>query len=168
MSGLGPGSPAIAAGLRAGDVIVAINGQRMETAGDVVDYVSGQAIGGRVELQYVRNGKKGTAVAVLGELPGGELAAASAEEGGAGLALQTLTPALAESLGLKREVRGAAITEVDAGGPRREGGAGRRRGHRRDRSQGDPHGRRCSGRSCGHRASADTCSGCAGRLARGS
>lgn len=122
VSGLGPGSPAIAAGLRAGDVIVAIDGQRIETAGDVVDYVSGQAIGGRVELQYVRNGKKSTAAAVLGELPGGELAAASAEEGGAGLALQTLTPALAESLGLKREVRGAAITEVMPGGAAEKAG----------------------------------------------
>ena len=115
VSGLTPGSPAVMAGLRPGDIIVAIDARPMESAGDVVDYVSAQAIGGHVKIDYVRDGKKATIAAVLGELPGGDLAAAGVEEGIAGLALQTVTPPLAESLGLKRDVKGAAITEVAPG-----------------------------------------------------
>jgi len=122
VSGLTPGSPAVMAGLRPGDVIVALDGRPMETAGDVVDYVSAQAIGGHVKIDYVRDGKKATIAAVLGELPAGDLAAAAAEESVAGLALQTVTPPLAESLGLKRDVKGAAIAEVAPGGAAEKAG----------------------------------------------
>jgi serine protease Do len=122
VSGLTPGSPAVMAGLRPGDVIVAIDGRPMESAGDVVDYVSAQAIGGQVKIDYVRDGKKTTIGAVLGELPGGDLATAGAGESVAGLALQTVTPPLAESLGLKRDVKGAAITEVAPGGAAEKAG----------------------------------------------
>jgi len=116
------GLPGVMAGLRPGDIIVAIDGRPMESAGDIVDYVSAQAIGGHVKIDYVRDGKKATIAAVLGELPGGDLATAGVEEGVAGLALQTVTPPLAESLGLKRDVKGAAITEVAPGGAAEKAG----------------------------------------------
>jgi len=70
----------------------------------------------------VRAGKKSAVAVVLGELPGGETVEAAAEDRGLGLALQTVTPALAESLGLKREVRGAAVVEVAPGSPAEKAG----------------------------------------------
>ena len=117
VSGLTPQSPAASSGLRTGDVIVGLDKKPVESAGDVVDYVSDQGIGSKIQVQYVRDGKKATLAVVLGELPNGESPAALSDDSGFGLALQTLTPQLAESLGLRRDVKGAAIVEVAAGSP---------------------------------------------------
>jgi len=122
VSGLTPASPAASSGLRTGDVIVGLDKQRIESAGDVVDYVSDQTIGSKIQVQYVRDGKKGALAVVLGELPNGESPAALSDDAGFGLALQTVTPQLAESLGLRRDVKGAAIVEVGAGSPAEKAG----------------------------------------------
>jgi serine protease Do len=122
VSGLTPSSPAASSGLRMGDVIVGLDKQRIESAGDVVDYVSEQAIGGKIQVQYVRDGKKNAISVVLAELPNGEQPAAIGGESGYGLALQTVTPPLAESLGLRRDTKGAAIVEIAAGSPAEKAG----------------------------------------------
>ncbi len=122
VSGLSPASPAAASGLRAGDVIVGLDKQHIESSGDVVDYVSSQTIGSTIQVQYVRGGKQATVAVVLAELPNGEPPGAMTDESGFGLALQTVTPQLAESLGLRRDVRGAAIVEVASGSPAEKAG----------------------------------------------
>jgi serine protease Do len=112
-----PGGPAGKAGMRAGDVITEVNNQKIAGAGDVVDFVSNQPIGARVLLHYVREGRPAQTQVALGELPD-EDARQNAEQGQAklGLALQTLTPQLAESLGLDPRTRGAVVAEVAPGG----------------------------------------------------
>jgi serine protease Do len=108
-----PGGPAAKAGLRAGDFITDLDGKKMDGAGDVIDYVSTRGIGSHVAVGVWRDGKKQSIDVVLGELP---------SQGGAGaqpklgLALQTLTPRLAESLGLDPRTHGAVVAEVTAGG----------------------------------------------------
>jgi serine protease Do len=111
-----PGGPSDKAGLRAGDVITDIDGHKMEGAGDVIDYVGAQSLGKRVAVGYLRDGRRATAEVTLGELPSGE-AQASPEAPKLGLALQTLSPQLAQSLGLDPHTRGAVITEVAAASP---------------------------------------------------
>jgi serine protease Do len=110
-----PGGPAAKAGLRAGDVITELDGRKMEAAGDVIDYVSGRAIGTRVVVSLVRDGKPQKAAVDLGELPSAE-ARAGAPTQKLGLALQTLTPELAESMGIERSTHGAVVAEVAPGG----------------------------------------------------
>ena len=66
---LTPGGPAGKAGMRPGDVITEINNQKISGAGDVVDYVSGQNIGTKVTLHYVRDGKPAQTQVALAELP---------------------------------------------------------------------------------------------------
>ena len=110
-----PGGPAAKAGLRAGDVIVAIDGRKMESSGDVIDYVSTRPIGSRVSVAVVRDGKPQTVAVELGELPSVE-ARAGAPAQKLGLALQTLTPELAQSMGIERGTRGAVVAEVAPGG----------------------------------------------------
>jgi serine protease Do len=100
--------------MRAGDVITEIDGHKMETAGDVIDYVSTRGIGSRVSVGLVRDGKPQKIAVQLGELPSTE-ARAGAPAQKLGLALQTLTPELAESMGLERGARGAVVAEVAAG-----------------------------------------------------
>ncbi len=109
-----PGGPAARAGLRAGDFITDIDGKKMEGAGDVIDYVSTRGIGARVAVGIWRDGKRQAIDVVLGELPSPDGHGGSS--GKLGLGLQTLTPRLAESLGLDPRTRGAVVAEVAAGG----------------------------------------------------
>ena len=101
--------------MRAGDVITEIDGHKMEAAGDVIDYVSTRAIGSRVAVGLVRDGKAQKVAVELGELPSAD-GRAGAPTHKLGMALQTLTPELAESMGIERGTRGAVVAEVAPGG----------------------------------------------------
>jgi serine protease Do len=50
-----PGSPADRAGLRAGDVVTAINGHAVKSGNDLVNPVADTPIGGTVHVEYMRN-----------------------------------------------------------------------------------------------------------------
>jgi serine protease Do len=122
---LTPGGPAGKAGMRPGDVITEVNERKIVGAGDVVDYVSNQNIGARVLLHYVRDGRPAQTQVALGELPDEDARVAEGEGAGPGkigMALQTLTPDVAASLGMDRATRGAVVTDVLAGSPAEQAG----------------------------------------------
>ena len=105
--------------MRPGDVITEVNNQKINGAGDVVDYVSTQNIGTKVTLHFVREGKPAQTQVALAELPD-EDQRQTAElqgQGKIGLGLQTLTPDVASSLGLERGTKGAVVTDVAPGSP---------------------------------------------------
>jgi serine protease Do len=111
-----PGGPAAKAGLKAGDVIVEIDGQKVTDASDVIDYVGTRTIGSRVNVTLVRDGKKQALPVVLGELPSPDRRD-GAQAARLGMALQTLTPDLAQSMGFESDTRGAVVAEVAPGSP---------------------------------------------------
>ncbi len=121
---LTPGGPAGKAGMRPGDVITEVNNQKISGAGDVVDYVSGQNIGAKVTLHFVREGKPAQTQVALAELPDEDQrqAAEAQGQGKIGLGLQTLTPDVASSLGLERGTHGAVVTDVLKGSPAESAG----------------------------------------------
>jgi serine protease Do len=112
-----PGGPAERAGIRPKDVVTKIDRQQIEGASDVVSYISEQPIGQQVTLSYVRDGKPGQVKVTLAELPTEEDEAkiSSLEDGKIGLALQTLSPEIAQGLGLPAGTKGAVVTEVAPG-----------------------------------------------------
>jgi serine protease Do len=118
VTGIVPGSPAAQANLREGDVITKLGDHNVETAGDVVDYVSSQPIGSKTRLEYLREGKSQTVEVTLrempseGQQPGGEV----------GVELQTLTDQIGQSLGIPRGTKGAVIAEVKPGSPAADAG----------------------------------------------
>ncbi len=111
-----PGGPASKAGFRAGDVITRIDDQKIEGGGDVVNYVSSRSIGSRVTVAFLRDGRVSSAQVTLGELPDKDAHAAEAvEQQKVGVALQSLTPDLARSLGLDPNSTGAVVAEIVPG-----------------------------------------------------
>jgi serine protease Do len=110
-----PSSPADKAGVRAGDILTQIDAQKIQSAADVVDYVSARKVGTKVTLTYLRDGKPGRVAVTLGELPENPYAAAGpdVQKDKIGVNLQTLTPETSSYLGLGRDAQGAVVTDVE-------------------------------------------------------
>ena len=113
-------TPAARAGLKRGDVIVAMNGQPVTSANDLRLRVSETAPGTTVKLQFSRDGRTQDVSVALGELPEKAEKAGTEENGGSGLEgveVQPLTPDIAEQLELPAGTRGVVITSVDPASP---------------------------------------------------
>ena len=118
-------SPAQAAGLEPGDVIVSFDGKMIDKMRDLPRIVAETKIGKTVPVAVIRNGKSIEVQVTLGELEKAELVGIVNEEpkGGAesfeklGFSVKNLTAALAGDLGLDADARGVVVTEVAEGGP---------------------------------------------------
>jgi len=64
-----PGSPAQNAGLKAGDVIVKINGESVNSADKVQQFVEGKAVGESLQVQLKRGGQDVTIPVKAGQFP---------------------------------------------------------------------------------------------------
>jgi serine protease Do len=111
-----PNSPADKAGVHVGDVITQIDGQKIEGAADVVDYVAGQKVGAKLTVALLREGKASKSQVTLAELPANPYAMSEPQvkKEKIGVHLQTLTPEMASALGLAPDARGAVVTDVEA------------------------------------------------------
>jgi serine protease Do len=124
------GSPAAKAGLKRGDVILALNGRPMTDPGQLRNTVAMSAPGTKVPVEILRDNKKREITVELGELPREQTAArAGGEEGQSpvrlGFSVQNLTPDIARQLGYD-DTKGVVVTQID---PRSEAyQAGVRRG----------------------------------------
>jgi Do/DeqQ family serine protease len=120
-------SPAERAGVRAGDVITAVNGTRVDDANALRNRIAGTTPGSDVTLTILRDGKEEQLRAQLAELPGdketGERSSGNSGGGGQlGVTVEPLTPELASQLGLRRGTQGVVVTDVSQGGPAAEAG----------------------------------------------
>lgn len=102
------GSPAAAAGVRAGDEVIALDGQAVATALDVEISLIGRMAGDGVDLQLRRAGQSLTTTVVLAERPRPD--GAKLLEQKFGLAARLLRPDSATGGGL-------AVTKVEPGSP---------------------------------------------------
>lgn len=121
------GSPAEKAGVKAGDVIVKVDGQSVDGSKAVQRTILGKGIGQKVDLALWRDGKEQHVATTTAELPSD---AGEAQHGGngagnhgkIGLGLQSVTPPLAERLELPRGTKGAVVSQVRPGSPAEEAG----------------------------------------------
>ena len=108
------GSPADKAGIKAGDVIVSVNGETVEDARTLARRISALAPGTSVKLGVVRNGREDTLTLTLGELPRERQARANVEEQDN---RSTDVPRLGLSLApAKNGGEGVVVTSVDPNG----------------------------------------------------
>jgi len=119
--------PAEAAGLKQGDVIVEYDGMPVTESAELPLLVARTGVGKTVRLKVIREKDTQEFTVKVGELKEEDVAeAGGTSSDDLGLAVQTLTPELAENLNLEKTLKGVVITEVEPGGPAAE--AGLRRG----------------------------------------
>ena len=119
--------PAETAGIKQGDVIVEYDGKPVNDSAELPLLVARTPVGKTVKLKLIRGKETQTVSVKVQELKEEEAAQAggsTAED--LGLTVQTLTPEIAENLGIERNVKGVVVTQVDPGGPGAD--AGLRRG----------------------------------------
>lgn len=121
------GSPAASAGIKAGDVILSVNGAVVDDPKGLSRAIADLAPGDKAKLGLWRDGKKVTVDLTIGRFGGESTAAATtttapADTAGVavaelGVTLQTLSADQAQAMGLPEGSSGAIITDLDAKGP---------------------------------------------------
>lgn len=105
--------PAERGGVKTGDVIVSLDGKEIRDSAALPLQVARLTPGKTVQAKVLRDGKELTLPITVGENKEDEVVA-SVDTGELGLAVQTLTPDIAEELGLER-TEGVVITAVTPG-----------------------------------------------------
>ena len=126
-----PGEPAARAGIQQGDVILRVNGQEVTPDQTASFLIANSAVGSRIPIDIIRDGKPVRVTATVGQRPTEEqLAKLLGTDGGdeavdgdgaatvpaqqsLGLSLQPVTPELARAANLPAGARGVIITAVD-------------------------------------------------------
>ncbi|MFH1008704.1 MAG: Do family serine endopeptidase [Candidatus Latescibacterota bacterium] len=111
------------AGMQAGDVILEVNGERIENTSHLQRTIAQQDPGKRVELTVWRDGSKKKLRVQLGERPDAEQMAVHKEEEDSklGVQVQALTEDMGSQLGYQDE-KGVVVSWVDPNGPAAEKG----------------------------------------------
>ncbi len=125
------GSPAAAAGVQPGDVILSFDNQPIETVRSLPRAVAATPIGKNVPIKILRKGETVDLTVTVGQLPASEEAAddAAQDEGGGseeaapekeellGLSIAPLTEELRSQYGIGQSVEGVVITDVKPDSP---------------------------------------------------
>jgi serine protease Do len=117
-----PGSPAEKAGIQQGDIIIEFDGKAVSESKDLPRIVASTPVGKMITVKLSREGKnidRSLKVAEMKEQ--GEIASSSPAHKSLGIAVQDLTPEIAQGLGLKK-ADGAVVTQVEPGSPAAEAG----------------------------------------------
>jgi serine protease Do len=122
-----PDSPASRAGLKNGDVIDTLNGEKIENGSALQVAVSEIAPGTTIELGVLRNGSSQTLKVQVGEFhKDAEMAsdgeAAGPQKGKLGLAVAELTPDVRQQLHIPSQVNGVAVQSVRPASPAEDAG----------------------------------------------
>ncbi len=113
-----PNSPAATAGIERGDVVLELNGQKVDGPNDLSLRISQMSPGTVAHLRIFRNGQARDVNVTLSEFPEKPETAAGGQGAGLGAALQglqveNLTPDIARQLGLRTSQTGVVVTAVD-------------------------------------------------------
>lgn len=126
------GGAAARAGLKRGDVILALNGDTVTDPNTFRNNIASTPPGSAVSIKILRDGNEQELRATLGELVPEQRATQSTDDnssaspqtnsGTLGLAVQPLTPSVAQQLGIDAETQGLVVLQVDPSGPAADAG----------------------------------------------
>jgi serine protease Do len=119
-----PGSPAAAADLKTGDVILRAAGQPLNSAKDLSKLVAATKSGTSMTLRVVRDGQERDLTLTIGRMPDEDQVAAAPSEDAdepirprLGLYLAPLTPELRAERGLGADAAGVLVSQVEPDSP---------------------------------------------------
>jgi serine protease Do len=124
-------SPAKAAGIQPGDVIIAVDSKPVERVGQLQQVIGFRKPGDVVKVEVARKGGIRKTFDVKLQALNDQPQVASADDGGAdnssapggaamnrlGISVEPVTPAVAQQLQLPNDMRGLLVTDVTPGGP---------------------------------------------------
>ena len=112
-------SPAAKAGLKAGDVIVAVEGERIEKMRELPRRVARLPAGQTFDLTVVRNGRERIIDVVIGKMPGAKKKVAATMDKSAkprfGLTLAAIDERTRTRFSVDRNIEGVVVTAVEPG-----------------------------------------------------
>ncbi len=125
-----PGKPADKAGIEKGDIIVEIDGRKINTNRELIDYISYLPVGTKVNITLIRNGQRKTVAATTAERPNESDQSEEAQgenpngptKNRLGVSVQEITPQSRQLYGLGDNVRGVVVTGVKEVSPAGEVG----------------------------------------------
>jgi serine protease Do len=115
------GSPASKAGIKAGDVVLSIDGSAVKDARDLARKIAEMKPGSAIKLGIMRNGSEQTLTLTLGEMSAQREARADAKDSGSDEPKIGLTVAPAASVAGSGD-QGVVVTSIDPNGPAAEKG----------------------------------------------
>jgi serine protease Do len=119
------GDPADAAGIKPKDIIVEVNGQKVESTRQLTSLVAGIPVGQSAKLKVIRDGQPKNFSVKIAKRDDGKVAARSEapekREDQLGLRVSGLTPEIAQRFNI-REASGVVVIEVQSGSQADEGG----------------------------------------------
>ncbi len=122
-----PGTPAMKAGIKSGDIISSVNDQPVKDSRDLARKIAGMPPGTSIKLGTLRNGQPKTLTVTLGELPNTPARAESRQQPSERPNAPSEETGLGLSLAPARKVAGAGsqgvvVTQVDPGGSAADSG----------------------------------------------
>lgn len=113
-----PGSPAAAAGLKDGDILIQIDGKTISDRNDLMRTVTLSPIGSQITLMLLREGRQMQITVTLAERPSEREGLKGVRSDLLGLAVTALTPEQAQQTGLPP---GVVVVELLQNGPAAQG-----------------------------------------------
>ncbi len=113
------GDPAARAGIQVNDIIVAINGQPLETSHELSRRIAALPVGEKARVELIRQGQRRTVEVTLARRDEARLAegeTVETEDRDLGMRLGRLDEQTARRLGYDRDERGALVTDLDPEG----------------------------------------------------
>ncbi len=110
-----PGSPSAEAGLKAGDILLAIDGKEIVDPGQLRYRIAVQGVGTKVEVEYRRGQERQTAGLTLAappETPARALTRIAGDSLLNGVTVGNLSPAFAQEVGAGLPEKGVVVTEI--------------------------------------------------------
>ena len=118
------GDPAHNAGIRAKDIIIEVNGEKITDSRDLTRQIADIPVGSKAEIKVLRAGKAMTFDVVIAKRKDAKILAQNApkvQENEFGISVANMTPEIAKRYGIK-EAEGVLVMNVDASGKGAEAG----------------------------------------------
>ncbi len=112
-----PGDPADQAGIKAKDIILSVNGQKIKDSRDLTSFIANLEIGQKAKIKVLRNGKEKKFTVTITKREDEKLAGKSWESedtGDLGIQVSNINPEMAQRFNLS-ETDGVVVSDIESG-----------------------------------------------------